>query len=74
MDRLPHEYGDWTVQKEATCTEKGLRSRTCEVCGHVQEQEIDMLPHDYKWKTIEKATRQPIEAMGLIYEWKKKIQ
>lgn len=35
-----HEYGEWTVTKEATATEDGSRERTCGVCGHVDVQTI----------------------------------
>ena len=28
-----HDWGKWKVTKEATCTEKGKRERTCKVCG-----------------------------------------
>ena len=43
-----HQYpDDWTVLKEATCTEDGLRTKTClrEGCGHVLEEVIPALDH-----------------------------
>ena len=42
-----HSWGSWIVQKEATCTQKGLRTRTCTLCGETQSEEIDKIPHDY---------------------------
>lgn len=40
----PHQYGAWVTLKEPTTTEKGLRERTCTVCGVAKEQEdIPML-------------------------------
>lgn len=40
----PHQYGEWVTVKEPTTTEKGLRERTCTVCGVAKEQEeIPML-------------------------------
>ena len=45
---LPHEhaFGEWTVTREATCTEKGQEDRKCE-CGEVETREIEALGHDY---------------------------
>lgn len=34
-----HEYGEWTVTKEATCSAEGEQSRTCE-CGSVEKEAI----------------------------------
>lgn len=36
-DKVGHSYGDWSVSKAATCTEDGLKSRTCSRCGNVEE-------------------------------------
>lgn len=35
-----HEYGDWKIEKEATCTEKGLKTRSCSKCNDVEAEEI----------------------------------
>ena len=35
-----HEYGDWTVTKEATCTENGEQVRTCALCEATETQVI----------------------------------
>jgi len=56
MDKLPHDFGSWKVEKKATCTAKGLRSRTCRDCKKKEEQSIAMLPHDYSWEIVEEAT------------------
>ncbi len=49
-----HVWGEWVVVKEATETEKGLKERTCTLCGEKDQQEIPMLkpvapvvPSDY---------------------------
>ena len=39
------EFGEWTVTKEPTCTENGVRVRTCE-CGRSEEEEI-VASHSY---------------------------
>ena len=41
-----HAFGEWTVTKEATCTEPGEQTRSCE-CGHTETQVIPATGHDY---------------------------
>ena len=38
-----HTFGDWTVTKQATYTEKGEREHTCMVCQNTYTEEIPML-------------------------------
>ncbi len=40
-----HGYSDWTITKEASCNKTGLRERTCSICGDVDKEIIEMLPH-----------------------------
>ncbi|MBQ6439969.1 MAG: Ig-like domain-containing protein [Mogibacterium sp.] len=35
-----HNYGEWETVKEATCTENGLKTKSCLVCGHTETEEI----------------------------------
>ena len=39
----PHQYGDWTVTKEATEKEAGEKEHTCTVCGYQETEEIAKL-------------------------------
>ena len=41
-----HAFGEWTVTKEATCTEPGEQTRTCD-CGCSETQVIPATGHDY---------------------------
>jgi len=50
-----HSYGDWTVEKSATCTEAGSRYRTCS-CGDRQTEAIPATGHNMKWVTVKEAT------------------
>ena len=36
-----HSYGQWTLEQEATETQKGILVRTCTVCGNAERQEVD---------------------------------
>ena len=42
-----HE-GEWITTKEATCTEKGIMTRTCTKCGIVQTLEIAKASHTFE--------------------------
>ena len=35
-----HEYGEWVVTKEATCTETGTKTRTCSICNETETSVI----------------------------------
>lgn len=50
-----HVFGEWVTVKEATCTEEGVRERTCE-CGEKETEVIPMADHTYEEKVIEKKT------------------
>ena len=39
-----HNWGEWAVTTEPTCTEKGVETRTC-ACGRTETQEIPALGH-----------------------------
>ena len=43
-----HKYGNWTVTKEATCTEDGTERRDCQNCDHYETRTIEATGHDYK--------------------------
>ena len=40
-----HEFGDWETITEATCSETGIKKRTCE-CGEAETSEITKKSHD----------------------------
>ncbi|MBR7178562.1 MAG: discoidin domain-containing protein, partial [Oscillospiraceae bacterium] len=41
-----HEWSDWTVTTEPTCTDKGVETRTC-ACSETETREIPALGHEY---------------------------
>lgn len=49
-----HTYSSWVVVDEPTCTEEGLRERTCS-CGEKETEEIAALGHDYKGEVTDEA-------------------
>lgn len=40
-----HEYGEWKIETQATCTEKGLKTRVCSKCNDV---ESEVIPAEHK--------------------------
>ena len=48
----------WVTMKEATCAERGIKQKTCTVCGTVIEtEELEKLPHTYgEWEIITEPT------------------
>ena len=52
-----HTWGDWEVTQEATCQEKGSKTRTCSVCNETESEEMPLAEHSYgEWQVTEKAT------------------
>lgn len=45
-----HQYGDWVVVEEATCTQEGYMEKTCTECGAVESSTIPATGH--KWEIV----------------------
>ena len=53
----PHQYGEWIVEREPTCTEEGYRYCFCNLCGIRLEDSTKKLKHSWtKWKVTKEAT------------------
>ena len=48
-----HSFGEWIVDVEPTCTEAGSKSRTCSVCGEVENEVLAALGHNYEIEIID---------------------
>ena len=44
-EALGHDWGEWTVTTEPTCTVAGVKTRTCSRCGETETEEIPTLGH-----------------------------
>ena len=42
-----HSFGEWVNTKEPTCTENGIRTRTCSDCGETEDEEVPALGHNF---------------------------
>ena len=42
-----HEWADWIVVNEATCTTYGMKKRECTICGQIQTDSIPAYGHDF---------------------------
>ena len=52
---IKHVFGEWTVTKAATCTETGVSTRTCTVCGAEETLTVPALGHKFGEWTVTKA-------------------
>lgn len=78
---VEHEYGEWVVLSEATCTTEGKQERKCKHCEEVQSEVIDVLDHNlekvpgYEATCTEKGLTDGMKctACGLVTEEQKDI-
>ena len=45
--RSEHNFNQWLQVSDPTCTTRGLKQRTCWLCGYVDQAEVDTVPHRY---------------------------
>ena len=56
-DIASHDFGEWTVEIEPTCTEMGRRSHICVICGQTVYEDIAANGHNYgDWTITSEAT------------------
>ena len=53
---LEHTWDEGQVTAKPTCTQKGIRTYTCNVCKATKTEEIEATGHDYKVKDHKDAT------------------
>ena len=54
-----HDWGKWTVVKEATTTEEGKEERTCATCKTKETRSIPKIIPEHKHSYTESVTKQP---------------
>lgn len=42
-----HKFGEWSVQRKATCTTDGVEFRQCTICGETEVRTVNPLGHDW---------------------------
>ena len=47
IEEHTHSFGSWTMVREATCTDTGLRTRVCSICGYEESEAIPTVAHSY---------------------------
>lgn len=56
-DKIPHTYEEWEITTEPTCTEAGVETSECTVCGEETVRGINPLGHNYvEWEVTKEAT------------------
>ena len=57
IEGCEHEWGEWEVTGEPTCTEGGVKTRICALCGEIESEAIEPLGHDWgEWSVTKEAT------------------
>ncbi len=56
VDKIDHNYGEWTSVTDATCIAKGQDKRVCDDCGHTEYRVTDEIPHNYVAGDSEEST------------------
>jgi hypothetical protein len=52
-----HQWGEWVVDSQATCTTSGARHRQCTLnVHHTEQQTVPALGHDLQWRVTVAAT------------------
>lgn len=46
-DKSEHNFEEWNVTKESSCTENGERKTTCTICGYEKTEVTDKAEHTY---------------------------
>ena len=46
-DKAAHEWDEGAITTEPTCTEDGVKTYTCEVCGKTKTESVTALGHDF---------------------------
>ena len=54
FDALGHDWTEWNIVKEATCTEEGSKTRSCkrDGCGYSQTETIKAVGHKFDSKNV----------------------
>lgn len=47
VDATGHNFADWKVTTEATCTKMGVETRECIICEATEIRELEMIEHAY---------------------------
>jgi len=47
LGECEHNFGEWAVVSEPSCTEEGEQARVCTKCNAEESQAIELLDHDY---------------------------
>ena len=69
-----HSFSSWEIVKEATCTDDGLRKRTC-ACGYIEQNNIPQTDHN--WMIATCVTAKKCSKCGMtegettVHEWEK---
>ena len=50
-DEGAHSFGDWIVKSQPSEEKEGVQQRECSVCGYVESETIEKIPHSHSFST-----------------------
>ncbi len=57
VNKCNHSFDSWTTTKEPTCTDAGIKSRECTICGKTETESMSPIGHSWsEWKMVKEAT------------------
>ena len=52
-----HTWGEWNTVQDATCENKGYKTKTCSGCSKTEREDIDAKGHSFsEWETVTEST------------------
>ena len=64
VDALGHDFGAWTITREATCTETGEKKRVCSVCSATETETVPVDENAHAWGEEPVKTEPTCDARG----------
>lgn len=52
LKECTHSFSEWKVTTPATCTQEGIKTRTCSICGAAETAKVSKTQHSYTTKVV----------------------
>ncbi len=52
LKECTHSFSEWKVTTPATCTQEGIKTRTCSICGAAETAKVIKTQHSYTTKVV----------------------
>ena len=52
LKECTHSFSEWEITAPATCTQEGIKTRTCNICGATETAKVSKTQHSYTTKIV----------------------